>query len=172
MELSADAIKNALEGGGVPALALIVLCVLFYGFLKVFKFRAVSPNMTAFILVLIVGGVLFLLWIGMTQFSAPPQPPNFSQSGELRNLVSQLGKDPNAPLTVKLSGTDEDKDLLGRLYFEELNAPTYPALVQKMCAAKAECIKCDIADNLVTITKTGDIAPNCKVDGTNVYCCA
>ncbi|MER8816439.1 hypothetical protein [Mesorhizobium sp. M0965] len=175
MEFSAELVQAVLLIGGMPALALLV----FYGLLKggwgSFKFDPISSTWAAVIALAFLSLVALALVLTYLFFSTPERPRAYIQNGNLTSFISLLGKDPNSPLVVKLEGTVEERSLLGELHFEDMRAASFSALIEKMCAAKAQCIRCEMGDQsptVVTITKTGEIAPNCKVDGAPVYCCA
>ncbi|WP_265519228.1 hypothetical protein [Nitratireductor luteus] len=175
MDFSAELVRTILLFGGMPALGLLV----FYGLLRggwgSFKFEPISSAWAAVIALAFLGLVGLALVLTYLFFSAPTQVAGYSHSGELQNLISQLERDPNAPVVVKLNGTTEEKGALGQLYFDETNALTYTSMIEKMCSSKSECIKCDVeqqTQTIVSISKTGNIGPNCEVGGATVYCCA
>lgn len=173
--MSADLAKNLLLFGGIPALGLGVFFLLLQGGFGSFKFEPISSTMAAIVALAFLAVVAFIAYIALTRFDAPVAAPRVSHNGELLNLIAHLGKDPNAPILITLGGSSEDQNVLGKLYFDDTYAPTYVTLIEKMCAAKAECIKCDVqqqTQTIVSISKTGNIAPTCKTDGSAVYCCA
>jgi hypothetical protein len=175
MDFSDDILRTVLVYGGIPALALLV----FYGLLRggwgSFKFEPISSTGAAVIALGFLVLLGFIAYLALTRFDVPDRATGYFHRGELRNLVSLIGKDPNAPFSIRLAGNAEDKEAMGRLHFDDTKAASYQALVEKLCAARSECIRCDTiagSPTVISVSKTGDIAPSCKFDGDTVYCCA
>ncbi len=157
---------------GVPGLALWVLYLL----AKRWGFRTseIPPVLSGIIFLVVVLVVGFLIYTALDRFTTPDgnNPPRVSHEGELQNLILQLSRDSNASVNLKLAGSSEEQSVLGKLYFENTNAPSYGALIEKMCLAQSQCIKCEEEANVVTVRKVGEIQPNCKDEGQAVFCCA
>ncbi|KAA3447057.1 hypothetical protein C7I87_28950 [Mesorhizobium sp. SARCC-RB16n] len=153
---------------GIPALALIV----FYFLMRQFGFqfepiKSVGGVIVATLFILVVGVVvLFALY----KFDVPV-PPQVTHSGQLGNLVDQVVHDPNSNVVITLAGAHTDQ--LKKLSFQDTSAPSYIALIRKMCAAKS-CISCQFNEQsapvAVVVMKTGAIAA-CAGDSKS-YCCS
>ncbi|TPJ31090.1 MULTISPECIES: hypothetical protein [unclassified Mesorhizobium] len=167
-------IVTALVSFGIPGLALYLFYQ--YGSDRLgFSFSQIGPvfsGLIAVLFILVFGGLIFY---ALYKFSAPSPPRSVSHSGELRNLVAQLEKDKNAHLSIQLQGSDQDQALLGKLFFLDTSAPTYAALIDKLCASKSQCMECKKSQNgditVVSTTKVGNIEPKCLDEGQLVYCC-